>query len=125
MNTVDVIFPSHPIFLYFNPDLLKRLLDPLFEYQEAGLYPNSYAMHDLGTKYPNGSGHADGDDEYMPLEECGNMIIMVLAYANRVNNVDYLAQHYPLLDQWAQYLKNESLIPADQKSTDDFAGPLA
>ena len=125
LNTVDVIFPSHPIFLYHNPDLLKRLLAPLLEYQESGLYPNSYAMHDMGSKYPNATGHPDGDDERMPLEESGDMIIMMLAYANYANDTDYLAQHYPIMTQWAEYLRNESLIPAFQISTDDFQGALA
>jgi hypothetical protein len=30
-----------------------------------------------------------------------------------------------LLDQWTQYLIEEALVPANQISTDDFAGPLA
>ena len=30
-----------------------------------------------------------------------------------------------MLDQWAQYLVANSLIPANQFSTDDFAGSLA
>ena len=36
MNTVDVIFPAHPIFLYTNPELLALLLKPLYEIQESG-----------------------------------------------------------------------------------------
>ena len=68
-QTVDVIFPSHPIFLYTNTELLKLLLDPLFIYQESGQYPNKYSLHDLGTHYPNATGHPKGDDEAQPLEE--------------------------------------------------------
>jgi hypothetical protein len=52
MNTVDVIFPSWPLFLYTNPDLGKYLLLPIFEYQATGQYPNTYAVHDLGGYYP-------------------------------------------------------------------------
>lgn len=125
MNTVDVIFPAHPILLYTNPTFLKLLLDPLFEYQESSLYPNSWAMHDLGAHYPNATGHPDGKDEPMPLEECGNMIIMALAYALRAQDTGYLEQHYSLLKKWIQYLAVESLYPANQISTDDFAGSLA
>ncbi|KAJ5210815.1 hypothetical protein N7491_010626 [Penicillium cf. griseofulvum] len=125
MNTVDVIFPAYPIFLYTNPELLKLVLNPLLENQEAGKYPNNYSMHDLGSSYPNATGHSDGSDEKMPLEECGNMLIMSLAYVQKSGDSDYLNDHYPLLKQWTSYLVEDSLYPANQISTDDFAGPLA
>jgi hypothetical protein len=125
VQTVDVIFPFHPILLYLKPDYLKLLLDPLFENQESGQYPNQYSMHDLGSSYPNGTGHPDGRDEQQPLEECGNMLIMSLAYAQRTKDRDYLKKHFKILDQWTQYLIAEALIPANQISTDDFAGSLA
>jgi hypothetical protein len=125
VQTVDVIFPFHPILLYTNPALLKLLLDPLFENQESGQYPNKYSMHDLGSSYPNATGHPLGNDEAQPLEECGNMLIMTLAYAQAHKDVPYLMQHYNLLKQWTQYLVEEALIPANQISTDDFAGSLA
>ena len=123
-QTVDVIFPFHPILLYTNPELLKLLLDPLFENQESGQYPNKYSMHDMGSHYPNATGHPDGKDEEMPLEECGNMLIMALAYAQRTGNIAYLTAHYEKLKQWNEYLVDEALIPAEQLSTDDFAGHL-
>jgi hypothetical protein len=43
MQTVDVIVPGYPFFLYTNPDWLAYLLEPLLEHQNAGLYPNKYA----------------------------------------------------------------------------------
>jgi hypothetical protein len=96
-QTVDVIFPAHPIFIYTNPTLLRLLLDPLFEQQEKpGGWPNTYSIHDLG-EYPGALGHADGVDEIQPLEECGNMIIMTLAYAQRANDAAYLSKHYSRL----------------------------
>jgi hypothetical protein len=122
-QTVDVIFPAHPIFLYLNASMMKLLLDPLYENQESGHYPNKWAIHDLGV-YPNAVGYTAGNDEHMPLEESGNMAIMTLAYAQRTGDTAYLNQHWPILDQWAQYLIDEALIPAEQLSTDDFAGPL-
>ncbi|KAL4781813.1 hypothetical protein BJX76DRAFT_369577 [Aspergillus varians] len=125
MNTVDVIFPAHPVFLYTNPDLLKYLMRPHLEIQESGHYPNSYAMHDIGAHYPNATGHPDGNDEPMPLEECGNMVIMALAYAQKANDTAYLESHYGVLRQWTDYLIEDALYPANQISTDDFAGPLA
>jgi hypothetical protein len=125
VNTVDVIFPSHTIFTYTNPLFLKLLLDPLFENQESGKYPNRWSMHDLGGNYPNATGHPDGKDEQMPLEECGNMLIMTLAYYRRTNDLAYLTQHHDILKQWTEYLVEDALYPSTQSSTDDFAGPLA
>ncbi|KAI0881842.1 glutaminase A [Annulohypoxylon maeteangense] len=124
IQTVDVIFPAMPLILYTNPAILNYMLKPLFLNQENGHYPNTNAIHDLGT-FPVAKGYTDGSDEPMPLEECGNMIIMVLAYAQKTGDNDYLKQHYPILKQWAGYLVDEALIPADQISTDDFAGSLA
>lgn len=61
----------------------------------------------------------------MPLEECGNMLITTLAYAQRTGDISYLAQHYSILKQWTGYLVSEALIPSNQLSTDDFQGQLA
>ncbi|KAI1186805.1 glutaminase GtaA [Nemania serpens] len=124
IQTVDVIFPAIPLILYSNPNILNYLLKPLFLNQENGHYPNTNAIHDLGT-FPLAKGYPDGTDEPQPLEECGNMIIMVLAYYQRTKDTAYLNQHYEILTKWAGYLIDESLIPADQISTDDFAGSLA
>lgn len=125
VNTVDVIFPAHPAYIYTNPTFLKLLMAPLFENQEAGQYPNRWSMHDVGSHYPNATGHPDGNDEQMPLEECGNMLIMSLAYYLASNDLDFLTSNYDLLDQWTQFLVDEALYPANQISTDDFAGSLA
>lgn len=125
VNTVDVIFPAYPIFMYTNPDLLRFVMEPLYENQEAGKYPNTYAMHDMGSNYPNATGHNAGNDEKMPLEECGNMIIMTLAYAQKTGDSGYLNSHYDLLKKWTGYLVDDALYPANQISTDDFAGSLA
>ena len=80
VNTVDVMYPAMPFFLYANPELLRYNLEPLFQNQEGGFYPNGYSMHDLGTHYPNATGHVEGNDEYMPVEESGDMILMTYAY---------------------------------------------
>ncbi|KAI9679854.1 MAG: hypothetical protein M1817_004868 [Caeruleum heppii] len=82
LQTIDVIYPAFPFFLYTNPRWLAYLLEPLIEHTLSGQYPNKYAMHDLGTHYPNATGHPDGNDEYMPVEECGNILIMGLALVN-------------------------------------------
>lgn len=84
-QTVDVIFPAFPFFLYTNPKWLAYLLEPLLEHMLSGQYPNDYTMHDLGTHFPNMTGHSDGRDEYMPVEECGDMLIMGLALVNSLS----------------------------------------
>ena len=81
-QTIDVIFPSFPFFLYTNPRWLAYMLNPILEYALSGQYPNKYAPHDLGASFPNITGHPDGRDEYMPVEECGNILIMGLAVIN-------------------------------------------
>ncbi|KAF2477075.1 DUF1793-domain-containing protein [Lindgomyces ingoldianus] len=92
-QTVDVIFPAFPFFLYTNPRWAAYLLEPLIEHQLSGQYPNNYSMHDLGYHFPNLTGHADGRDEYMPVEECGDMLIMGLALVNSMSyNSDEEAQ---------------------------------
>ena len=87
-QTIDVIFPSFPFFLYTNPRWLVYLLEPLLEHMGSGQYPNDYAMHDLGAHFPNFTGHPRGNDEYMPVEECGDIIIMGLALVNSLVHGD-------------------------------------
>ncbi|KAG5724965.1 hypothetical protein E4T56_gene12457 [Termitomyces sp. T112] len=125
VNTVDVIFPAWPVLLYLNPVFGKYLLEGLFRYQASGLYPNKWSVHDLGSSYPRALGHNDGNDEAMPVEESGNMLIMALSYAQKTGDNSHLTQYTALLDQWTQFLITDSLIPANQLSTDDFAGHLA
>ncbi|KAF5390714.1 hypothetical protein D9757_002684 [Collybiopsis confluens] len=124
VNTVDVIYPAWPGFLYLNPELGKLLLEGLFAYQATGQYPNKYSAHDLGASYPKAVGHNDGKDEAMPVEESGNMVIMALSYALKSGDTSQLSKYESLLDQWTQFLIEDSLIPNNQLSTDDFAGTL-
>jgi hypothetical protein len=52
-------------------------------------------------------------------------MIMILAYVQFSGNTKYIEDHYGILKQWAEYLLEDSLLPANQLSTDDFAGHLA
>ncbi|CAK7198373.1 hypothetical protein SEUCBS139899_001034 [Sporothrix eucalyptigena] len=129
LNSIDVIYPAAPFFLWANPELLKYLLQPAIEMQEGTFYPNSYCAHDIGAQFPNATGHVDGNDEYMPVEESGNFILLAYAYYRFAEDTQqataWLRSHYPLLRQFAQYLVEYALVPAAQLSTDDFAGTLA
>ncbi|KAI0835928.1 DUF1793-domain-containing protein [Hypoxylon sp. FL0890] len=125
INTVDVLYPASPYFLYANPALLKYVMQPLLELQEGDFYPNTYSTHDIGAHFPLATGHVDGSDEYMPVENSGNFILMAYAYYKFTGDSAWLKKHYDLLAQFAQYLIDFSLVPAAQLSTDDFAGELA
>jgi hypothetical protein len=125
MNKVDIIFPALPFYLYANPEMLKFVLNPLFYHQENGFYPNGYSIHDLGTHFPNATGHVEGNDEYTPVEESGNMLLMAYAYFKFTGDISFLSQHYAKYRQWATYVIEYSLVPEAQLSTDDFAGTLA
>lgn len=125
INTIDVAFPAFPYLVWADPALLRFLLAPGYQFQESGLYPASYSLHDLGTHFPNATGHVDAADEYMPVEESGNSILMTYAIYRFTNDLAYLQAHYAILKQWATYLIEYSVVPAIQLSTDDFAGQLA
>jgi hypothetical protein len=142
---------------------------------KSNICRNDYSMHDLGSSFPNATGHPDGRDEYMPVEECGNMLILGLALVNSLKyntepasiwsqswddpadessfsglfplsmdaqGIDdsfggpvnskgekqarkWVERSYSIWKKWTGYLVREALVPANQLSTDDFAGWLA
>lgn len=129
IDTVDLTYPSAPFFLLFNPKLLQAQLEPLMRYASLPRWRFPFAPHDLGT-YPLADGQVYGggeanEDDQMPVEESGNLLILFAAMGRETGDWSYAKQYMPILTKWAAYLEAKGLDPESQLSTDDFSGHLA
>ena len=143
--TVDISYPSAPLFLLYNTELIKGMLRPVFRFASSDEWPFEFAPHDVGT-YPKVNGQVYGLKKdrnntgtndltknrpvyelewQMPVEECGNMLIMVTAISIIDKNVEFAIENWDLLSKWADYLVENGFDPQNQLCTDDFAGHLA
>merc|ERR1719273_2862343 len=88
----------------------------------AWLHP--FTPHDMGH-WPIANAYDGGPQENMPLEETGNIMIMMAAVSWRDKSTVFVEQYWDQLELWAQYLRNHGLYPEKQLSSDDFNGPIA
>lgn len=131
--TVDVSYPSTPLFLIYDPELVKGMMRPIYKFANSEAWPYDFAPHDAG-QFPLVTGQVYGlerdtgkflFDKQMPVEESGNMIIMEACVALAEGNADFALGHIDLLEKWCQYLIKYGEDPEEQLCTDDFAGHLA
>lgn len=156
IGTVDVSYPSVPLFLLYNTEYVKGMLRPVFEFAARDVWEYDFAPHDVGRypyawgqvygmdgekgghwfsggdgevfpafyQYPAGTGIYDFKYQ-MPVEECGNMLIMTAAVCGMDGNADFARPHMEVLKKWTQYLLEYGADPGEQLCTDDFAGHLS
>lgn len=128
IGTLDVTYPSIPLFLKYNPELVKGMLRPIIEYAKSDDWKFDFTPHDVGS-YPiaNGQVYRQNKLEYqMPVEEIGNMMLC-LAAVKKYSGGDtgLFDSNKELMEKWIKYLIEFGYDPANQLCTDDFAGMLA
>ena len=170
LATVDVSYPSIPLFLLYNPALVEGMMRPIYKFAKMPVWEFDFAPHDIGT-YPYACGQIyalvgrhnnahycedffdrgifrthdyDCDTSYtypffymlpagsnvydfkyqMPVEECGNMLIMQAATLLAGGDIKLARDNFDLMSTWVEYLIKYGLVPGDQLCTDDFAGHL-
>lgn len=125
--TVDLTYPSAPMYLYYNTELLKGMLRPIFRYASSPEWKFDFAPHDVG-QYPLINGQVYCNNELrgqMPVEECGNVIIVVDAICRRDGDYSFAKENFSLLNKWYDYLVKYGEDPGEQLCTDDFAGHMS
>lgn len=142
INTVDVSYPALPLFLLYNPALVRGMMTGIFEFARTDAWGYDFAPHDIG-RYPIANGQVYGHKispllprrkiylekkchckfkSQMPIEECGNMLAMAYLHYRFTGDRSVIESNFDLLKKWADYLVNAGVVLENQLCTDDFAG---
>ena len=143
IGTLDVTYPSIPLFLKYNPELVKGMLRPIIKFALSDAWKFDFTPHDVG-RYPLANGQVYGakaidfgshgkrfcgelrESMQMPVEEAGNMLLCLAAVKKYADgDTELFDANRALMKQWADYLVEFGYDPANQLCTDDFAGHLA
>ena len=124
VNTIDVMFPMAPMFYTMAPDYIRLLLEPVMLYLASGRWPDNYTIHDIGSSYPNATGHDRGFAEPMPIEECGNLLTLAYMYQQATGDRGWTSKYHGLFQEYAEYLVQGGLYPTRQLSSDDGVGDI-
>lgn len=155
IGTVDVSYPSVPLFMLYNTEYVKGMLRPIFRFADCDVWTYDFAPHDVGRypyawgqvygrsdeenkrfrsenqfvyppyyMYPSGS-NVYGLRDQMPVEECGNMLIMTAMVCRMEQKASFALPYMETLKKWREYLIRYGADPGEQLCTDDFAGHLS
>ena len=133
IGTLDITYPSAPLFLKYNPELVNAMLRPILFFAQTDKWQYEFAPHDIG-QYPLANGQVYGYEKtnpddilamQMPVEECGNMLISLYAVIKYGGTRDVADKNKQILKQWADYLVKYGYDPGEQLCTDDFASHMA
>ena len=133
VNTVDLTYPSAPLFLIYNTELMKGMCTSILDYCESSRWGFNFAAHDIGT-YPHANGQVysitkpDANGGFagnMPIEESGNIVVLAAAISLIDDDMTWANKYWKTLKTWTDYLVENGLDPENQLCTDDFAGHLA
>ena len=61
----------------------------------------------------------------MPVEESGNMLVLMASLCQVQGNADFAQAYWPTLTKWYQFAVDNGQDPANQLTTDDFAGHVS
>ena len=94
IGTVDITYPSSPLFLIYNPDTQGNDESDFYyrEWKMDKTLRSSCVERILPTATYGGD---------MPVEESGNMLILAAAIATLEGNAAYASQHWEVLTTWS------------------------